>query len=314
MRHIIESQQFDRPLIEQLFRQADTIRLKSRADKRSMARHIDELMYVLFYEPSTRTRFSFETAGQALGMRIVSTENASQFSSAMKGETLEDTIRVLCQYEPAAIVIRHKETGAAERAAAVSTVPIINAGDGTGQHPTQALLDVYTIMRELGRVDNTTVVIGGDLAYGRTARSLAYILTKFTGVKIIFVAPEPLKIGSDIKYYLKRKGVAFSEEERVAPAIKEADIVYWTRIQRERLPIELHGSFDELQRANIISSRELALMKPQARVLHPLPKTAEIAPEVDSDDRAAYFRQAQNGLWIRIALLEWVLAENGSPP
>ena len=177
---------------------------------------------------------SFAAAGQHLGMSVVTTENAKEFSSAAKGETLEDTIRVLCEYKPDIIVIRHYETDAARHAAAVSTVPIINAGDGLGQHPTQALLDLYTILVEKGRTKDLNVVIGGDLAHGRTARSLTYLLTKFPSNHITFVSPEELKVGQDIKDYLKSKGTDFSESTDLVP-LKDADVVYWTRVQKRKI-------------------------------------------------------------------------------
>src|SRR4051812_47294546 len=184
LRHVLKSQQFDRPLLEELFRRADQLD-KDHSKESSLS---GKLLFNVFYEPSTRTRMSFAAAAARLGMQVVGTENAKEFSSAAKGETLEDSVRVFCAYQPEAIVLRHFETGAAEAAAKVSTVPIINAGDGAGQHPTQALLDVYTVYSELGGIDGKTILVGGDLAHGRTARSFVYLLAKFDDIRLIFVS------------------------------------------------------------------------------------------------------------------------------
>lgn len=309
MRHVLKSQQFDRLLLEPLFRRADdfALALESAPKRRELAGALPgRMLFTLFYERSTRTRFSFEAAARHLGMGVVSTENAAEFSSAAKGEALEDTIRTLCGYRPDIIVLRHFETGAAERAAAVSSVPIVNAGDGKGQHPTQSLVDLYTIDREHGRIDGLTVVIGGDLANGRTARSLAYLLGKYPNVEIIFIAPPELRIGDDIKAYLDRHGVRYREEEKLFPALGEANVVYWTRVQKERMAPETYAATENYF---TIDRWEIGRMRADAILLHPLPRVNEIATEVDADPRAAYFRQAANGLPLRMALLEWVLAE-----
>jgi aspartate carbamoyltransferase catalytic subunit len=317
MRHILWSQQFDRPFLELLFKQADYFHaLFIAAAQRSLRTELDgRLLFTVFYEPSTRTRISFEAAAHHLGMRVVSTENARDFSSAAKGETLEDTIRVLCSYRPNLIILRHFETGAAERAARVSTVPIINAGDGIGEHPTQALLDLYTISREKGTIDGLTIAIGGDLAHGRTARSLAYLLGKFRDVKIIFIAPPELRIGRDIKTYLANHSVYFREETKLFPALADVDVVYWTRTQTERIHSRVPAFLQRwtrisLQQPYIIGRFELDRMHKDTTILHPLPRVGEIKPEIDSDPRAAYFRQAANGMYIRMALLMWVLQDS----
>lgn len=302
MRHILESQQFDIQLIDKLFKRADEFRVLLDKKDPSLSKVLDgEMMFTIFYEPSTRTRMSFSAAAQHLGMKVVTTENARDFSSAVKGETLEDSIRVMCQYQPSLIVLRHHEDGAANKAAGVSTVPIINAGDGTGQHPTQALLDLYTINKELGRLDGLNIVIGGDLAHGRTARSLAYLLAKYPKNKITFVAPEVLKIDDDIKSYLTRHKISFQETENIREALPQADVVYWTRVQKERFDsTKLKGGFN-------IGLEEMRLLPKKSVLLHPLPRIDEISLEVDKDPRAAYFRQAGNGMFIRMALIEWAL-------
>ena len=311
MRHVLYSQQFDRSILDALFRRADEFRRRMGipSEKAALTQlHRGKTLFSVFYEPSTRTRMSFGAAAQHLGMSVVATENAREFSSAIKGESLEDTIRVLCEYYPDVIALRHYEVGAAERAARYSTVPIINAGDGAGQHPTQALLDLYTIHQALGTIDGLTVTIGGDLANGRTARSLAYLLAKFDGNRILFIAPERLRMGSDIKDHLHEKGVAFTEESRLEDALSESDVVYWTRVQKERLsPVPVH---EELHAQFVIGPAQVDLMKPQAVLMHPLPRLEEIPPEIDPDPRAWYFRQAGNGMFIRMSLLEWIFEGN----
>src|SRR5437899_2688238 len=207
LRHVVERQQFARPLLEELLHRADEMK---RQPHHFSGRLAGQVMAALFYEPSTRTRLSFESAMLRLGGRTMGTDNAREFSSAAKGETLEDTIRIVSGYSDV-IVLRHNEEGAARRAAAVSDVPVINAGDGKGQHPTQALLDVYTIRDELGRLDGIRVAMVGDLANGRTVRSLAYLLSKYRDVRITFVAPPQVAMRPDIKSHLDDCGVSWQE-------------------------------------------------------------------------------------------------------
>lgn len=298
--HVIESQQFDRDLLFSLFDNANRLR---------SGRHrlLDgKILATLFYEPSTRTRLSFEAAMLRLGGTAISTENAREFSSAIKGESLEDTARIVGAYADA-IVIRHYEEGAARRAASVSPVPIINAGDGAGQHPTQALLDVYTLWREQGKVDGLTIAFVGDLKYGRTVRSLCYLLGKFKDVNVVFIAPPQLTIKDDIKEYLARHGVKFEEQTDLNACLPRVDAVYMTRIQKERMQAE---EYDAAKNAYRMTPDNLALMKPNARLLHPLPHVGEIALPLEveqTDQRVAYFRQAENGLYIRMALLAHVM-------
>ena len=263
------------------------------------------LMATLFYEPSTRTRLSFESAMKRLGGEVITTENAREFSSAAKGETLEDTVRIVEGYADV-IIFRHYESGTAKRAAAVATVPIINAGDGPGQHPTQALLDVYTIQKEVGHLDGITVAMVGDLANGRTVRSLAYLLAKYEGVKLHFVAPGVVRMKDDIKNYLRRHGTFFTEEEDLFEVAARADVIYQTRIQQERFG-DRTADYESARGKYIVNPDLLKVLKDRAVIMHPLPRVDEITPEVDTDPRAAYFRQAQNGLYIRMALLKMVL-------
>ena len=295
MKHILSASQFNAKELSQLFQKAD----KFRAMK-NLPDHRGKVVATIFYEPSTRTRLSFESAAVRLGAGIISTENAAEFSSAIKGETIEDSTRVLACYADI-IVMRHPETGAAARAAAVSKVPIINAGDGKGEHPTQALLDTYTIQREKGRLNNLRVVIGGDLAHGRTARSLAQMLSLYKGNHITFVSTAELQIGRDIKEQLRKKSVGFEETNDMIAALSQADVVYWTRLQKERLAgKKLASNF-------VINNLALKVMPRDAIIMHPLPRVDEIDKAVDSDPRTAYFRQAENGLYIRMAILDGLL-------
>jgi len=298
MDHVIESQQFDRKIIKLLFKTADSF-LKSRKNPLK-----GKIMASLFHEPSTRTRFSFESAMLGLGGKVISTENASEFSSAAKGETLEDTIRVMSQYADI-IVLRHPKQGASKRAAAVSEVPIINAGDGAGQHPTQALLDLYTIQKELGKIDGIHIALVGDLKNGRTVRSLAYLLGKYKDISVTFISPKPLRIGFDIKKYLDQHNVIWEEQEKWDGILKNMDVIYQTRIQKERF--KKAGDYKKFKGKYILTLKEVKQMKKNSVIMHPLPRVDEIATEVDASPKAAYFRQAKYGLLVRMALLQFLL-------
>ena len=306
LHHIIRSQQFDRKFLEkELF--PLTREMEETAKKGGACCLSGKRMITLFYEPSTRTRASFEMAMDLLGGRVVfSTENARQFSSAAKGETLEDTIKIIDRYRPDVIVLRYDEEGGARKAAVVSKAAIINAGDGTGQHPTQALLDIYTIQKEIGRISGTSIAMVGDLARGRTVRSLSYLYAKFPGVKIYFVSSKIAKMKSDIKDYLKKKKVRFEEGDDLRKIAPKVDIIYQTRNQKERKS-SLKKDY-EAGSFCAVSRKILNLMKKNAIVMHPLPRVDEIDPEIDKDPRAAYFRQAENGLYVRMALLKMILS------
>ncbi|KAL6763929.1 aspartate carbamoyltransferase [Haematococcus lacustris] len=258
-------------------------------------------MSTLFYEPSTRTRLSFESAMTKLGGTVISTESAGEYSSAAKGETLEDTIRTVEGYADC-IVLRHFQEGSARRAAGVAKIPILNAGDGPGQHPSQALLDVYTIQREVGRLDNIRIGMVGDLLNGRTVRSLAMVLSMYPGLQVYFVAPPVVAMKEDIKTFLTQRGVAWKEVEDLAEVAAEVDVLYQTRIQKERFT-----NMQEYAQARgkyIIDAELMKKMKKHAVIMHPLPRVDEISTEVDDDPRAAYFRQARNGLFVRMALVK----------
>jgi len=303
LHHVIEAQQFDPATLAELFQVTE--KMEGVVAEGGVLDYQKRVMATLFYEPSTRTRFSFETAMHRLGGRVISTENAAEFSSVAKGETLEDTIRIMNAYSDV-IVLRHYEVGAAKRAAAVSRIPVINAGDGVGQHPTQALLDLYTIRKEIGAIEGLRIAMVGDLAQGRTVRSLAYLLSKYRDVKIHFVAPPLLKMKQDILGHLSENHVWFTQETELEKVLPEVDVVYQTRIQKERFG-DRSADYERCRGVYVINRDSLRLMRPNAIVMHPLPRLDEITMEVDEDPRAAYFRQAQNGLYVRMALLTMAL-------
>ncbi|MCK4649645.1 aspartate carbamoyltransferase [Candidatus Pacearchaeota archaeon] len=302
-KHLIESQQFTKELLFKLFKRAEELRISPSDSLKG------KVLTTLFYEPSTRTRLSFESAMLKMGGQIMGTENAREFSSVSKGESLADTIRVIASYSDA-IVMRHNEEGSAEKASQVSNVPIINGGDGKGQHPTQALLDVYTIHKEIGRLDNIKIAMVGDLTSGRTVQSLCYLFGKFSGVQIIFISPENLKINQNIKDYLERHNIKFTEEDNLEKILPTIDIVYMTRIQKERISPK---DYEKAKGKFIINDTNLELIPKDARIMHPLPHVEEIDISLykeQNDPRVAYFRQAENGLYIRMALLEQLIPTN----
>ncbi|MFC3799315.1 aspartate carbamoyltransferase [Cohnella sp. GCM10012308] len=300
--HVLGAKQFSRSELEELFAASRSMEDVVRAG--GDRRHAGRIMTTLFFEASTRTRLSFESAMNRLGGSVIGTENAAQFSSAIKGETLEDTIRIITGYSDL-IVMRHTEIGAAKRAAAVSGVPVLNAGDGAGEHPTQALLDAYTIQKECGSLDGLSIAMVGDLAYGRTVHSLSYILANFKDVKIYYISPENVPIPPSVKHYMDDKGVHYEETTDLNAVAGSVDVLYQTRIQKERFPSP--EEYDKAAGQYIVDAELMNRMRRDAIVLHPLPRAGEIAEEVDADPRAAYFRQAQNGLYIRMALIDRAL-------
>jgi len=305
LKHIVSAQQFSREDLDALFREAE--KMKAPVEKGTLSRLLEEkLMATLFFEPSTRTRLSFESAMLSLGGSVIGTENAREFSSAVKGETLEDTIRVIGGYADV-IVLRHHEAGATDRAARVSSVPIINAGDGAGQHPTQALLDLFTIEDELGSIDGKTIAMVGDLLYGRTVRSLSYLLAKnYSLEKLFLIAPEAVRMKNDIKKYLRKRRVNFEETSDIKGALPLCDVVYQTRIQKERFGDRIE-EYEKARGVYVINRETLSKMPKKSIILHPLPRVDELDPDVDSDPRAAYFRQARNGRFVRMAILKMLL-------
>ena len=298
LRHLTHPNDLERPLIEQLL---DVAAMFELADS-DTAPLRGKLLATLFYEPSTRTRFSFEAAMYRLGGQVLSAESATQASSAAKGESLEDAMRIVSGYADA-IVLRHPEVGAVERAARAAEVPVVSAGDGAGHHPTQALLDLYTIKKELGRLDHLRVGLAGDLRNGRTTRSLALLLSRFSGNELLMISPRELSMGTDVLDQLTGARVDVTDDFQ--SALTGLDVLYQTRIQAERF-----ASPDEYERYRGIYVLTIDLMDrlpEHAIVMHPLPRVGEIDPLVDADPRAAYFRQARNGLWVRMAVLDWAM-------
>lgn len=302
MEHILRVDQFDRALLTQILTRADQMRLT--AERGGDNRLAGRILATVFYEPSTRTRLSFESAMLRLGGNVISSEMAADTSSAAKGETIEDTVRIIESYADA-IVFRHPVAGEVERAAAVASIPVINGGDGAREHPTQALIDLYTIKRELGRIDDVNIALVGDLKYGRAPRSLAMLLTQTENARVQLVSPPQLDMSPDVIEHLQEAGVDHTIERDLERAVATADIVYVTRIQKERFPSP--EAFAEVEGAYQLTADIARTMKSGAAILHPLPRVGEIAPEVDALPQAAYFRQARNGVYVRMALLNMLL-------
>lgn len=259
----------------------------------------------LFYEPSTRTSSSFIAAMERLGGSVIPITQGVQFSSVSKGETLHDTICTLEQYSDV-IVLRHPETGAARTAAAAAGIPVINAGDGAGEHPSQALLDLFTIKEELGQLDGLHVAMVGDLRYGRTVHSLTQLLLNYN-VKLSFVSPEILRLPLDYMNQVRDAGKTVRETYSVADVIDSADVLYVTRVQKERFS-DL-SQYDQVKDFYRITPELMSRAKPTTVIMHPLPRVNEIDTAIDDDPRAAYFRQVKNGMYIRMALLAAVLGK-----
>jgi aspartate carbamoyltransferase catalytic subunit len=256
----------------------------------------------LFFEPSTRTRLSFESAVQYLGGSIIGFASADT-SSVKKGETLKDTILTVSNYSDL-IVMRNPMDGSARYASEVSPVPIINAGDGANQHPTQCLLDLYSIRKTQGTLDNIDIAMVGDLKYGRTVHSLVQALSLF-GAKFHFVSPESLKMPSSVKTWVKNAGLEYHQYTELTDVIPFADILYMTRIQGERFPDPLE--YEKVKNAYVLENAMLTESKENMRVLHPLPRVNEITEDVDDNPKAYYFQQARNGVYVRQALIATIL-------
>jgi aspartate carbamoyltransferase catalytic subunit len=259
----------------------------------------------LFYEPSTRTSSSFTSAMERLGGSVIPI-NEVRYSSVSKGESLPDTVRTLECYADV-IVLRHPEVGASALAAQYAQKPIINAGDGIGEHPTQALLDLFTIVEELGEVDRLTVTMLGDLKYGRTVHSLSRLLSKFS-VRINYVSPEILRMPAEIISEIQNTGTPQAEFDRLEPALPESDVLYVTRVQKERFA-DL-AAYESVKESFVVTPEIMTKAKERMIVMHPLPRVGEISMEVDLDPRAAYFRQMEYGLYVRMALLAMVLGKS----
>jgi len=259
----------------------------------------------LFYEPSTRTSSSFTAAMERLGGSVIPISEV-KYSSVSKGESLPDTVRTLECYADV-IVLRHPETGSAALAAKYARKPVINAGDGVGEHPTQALLDAFTIVEELGRLDNLTVTMLGDLKYGRTVHSLARLLSNFNGVRLNYVSPEILRMPREVIDEVGAKGIPQHEFSALDQVLPETDVLYVTRVQKERF--EDQAVYESVKSAFVIDPEIMKAARQDMIVMHPLPRVGEISVDFDDDPRAAYFRQMEYGLYVRMALLAMVLGK-----
>jgi aspartate carbamoyltransferase catalytic subunit len=302
-RHIISTKDFSREEIDLILDRAERLEPYARGGGLDLLR--GHVVATLFFEPSTRTRLSFDTAVKRLGGTTIGFDSAESTSTA-KGETLFDTIKVIESYADA-IVIRHPREGAARMASEISSVPVINAGDGAGHHPTQTLLDLYTMRKECRRpIEDLNVAIVGDLKYGRTVHSLAYALSLYRA-RLSLVSPEQLRMPGSIINYLRGKGVELVETPRIEDVLTEADVLYMTRIQKERFPDP--SEYLKVADSYRITPNTLKGVKDDMIIMHPLPRVNEIDPMVDSTPHARYFRQAFYGVPIRMAVLSLVLGK-----
>jgi len=303
MKHLIDPMDLSRLETDEIIALAEDIIAHRERYQGSMSH---KKLATLFYEPSTRTRLSFTSAMMELGGNVLGFSDARN-SSVSKGETVQDTVRVVGCFADV-IAMRHHEEGAQLIASQVSPVPIINAGDGSHSHPTQTLTDLLTIKRELGHIDNITIGFCGDLRFGRTVHSLIKALSRYSGIKVVLIAPDELKLPDYIKNDVCDKvGIDYREVSSMEEVLPELDILYMTRVQKERFLDE--DEFDRVKDSFVLDGAKMSLAKKKMAVLHPLPRVNEILTEVDDDPRAAYFRQVENGKFVRMALivklLEW---------
>jgi aspartate carbamoyltransferase catalytic subunit len=300
-RDILSIRDFSRADIQLVLRAAKKMVPVALGERRSRSLE-GKILATLFYEPSTRTRLSFESAMARLGGRIVGF-SGPEGTSVQKGETLADTVRMVEAYGDA-IVLRHPHEGAARLAAEFTEKPVINAGDGAGQHPTQTLLDLYTIWDEKGAIEGQNVVLVGDLRYGRTVHSLTYALAEL-GAHLTFVSPPTLEMPREILEHVKERGLSFRMAHKLHEVIRDADVLYVTRIQKERFPDP--QEYEAVMGSYRIDADLLRDAKRGLIIMHPLPRVMEIAPEVDRTKHAVYFKQAFNGVPVRMALLDLIL-------
>ena len=308
MRHLIDPLDFTQQEISTLLDLADRIH-DDPAAYQEVARH--KKLATLFYEPSTRTRLSFEAAMLNLGGHVLGfpSENVS---SASKGESVADTIRVVSCYADI-VAMRHPKEGAPYVASQAASIPVINAGDGGHNHPTQTLADLLTISREMGRLDNLTIGLCGDLKYGRTVHSLIEAMSRYKGIQFVLISPEELKIPGFIRYNVfENQGIPYTEVSSLEEAMPKLDVLYMTRIQRERF--DDPWEYERLKDSYVLDTEKMKLAKGKMCVLHPLPRVNEISVKVDDDPRAAYFRQALNGKYMRMALILKLLDEAARNP
>jgi aspartate carbamoyltransferase catalytic subunit len=303
MKHLIDPMDLSKEELDQIITLAEDI-IAHREKYQDSQRY--KKLSTLFYEPSTRTRLSFTSAMMELGGNVLGFSDAKS-SSVSKGETVQDTVRVVGCFADV-IAMRHHIEGAQLYASEVSRVPIINAGDGSHSHPTQTLTDLLTIKRELGHIDGITIGFCGDLKFGRTVHSLIKALSRFKDIKVVLIAPDELKLPDYIKQDVCDKlGISYKEVQTMEEVMPELDVLYMTRVQQERFLDQ--DEFDRVKDSFVLDCAKMALAKEKMAVLHPLPRVNEILTEVDADPRAAYFRQVENGKFVRMALitklLEW---------
>ena len=276
-----------------------TLEMATLFEKRKTVPIIEgKLIASIFFEPSTRTRLSFEAAASRLGAKVIGFSDATN-TSIIKGESLKDTIKMVSNYADM-IILRHPLEGSARYASEVSSVPVINAGDGANQHPTQTLLDLYSIRKTQGTLENLTIAMVGDLKYGRTVHSLLQAMSHFKPT-FIFISPEELKLPQEYRHYLDKHRISYRETKNLTEGITGSDIIYMTRVQRERFTDPM-----EYEKVKNIYSLNLGMLresKPTMKILHPLPRINEIAQDVDNSDHAYYFQQAENGVYTRMAII-----------
>ncbi|MCH5350977.1 MAG: aspartate carbamoyltransferase [Clostridiales bacterium] len=294
MKHFITAEGITRGELERLYSVADDIKRNKAKYRTALSGYI---IATLFYEPSTRTRLSFESSIQRLGANVISTENARENASAKKGESLEDTVRIVQGYSDM-IIIRHFEVDSAERAVKVAKVPIINAGSGGGEHPTQGLLDIYTIREYRGKVDGTSIAVMGDLKYGRTVHSMLKLISLYDGVTVYGFPVKGLELPEFYKDFLAAKKVKYIECKTFTDIPKDVNFIYQTRVQTERLE-DPDIKIEEM----ILNKANFARFSDNTYLLHPLPRVDEISPDLDDDKRCVYFNQAHNGIPTRMALI-----------
>jgi len=300
-RDIISALQFEREDVERLIDAAESLR-KEIEERGILDYARNKILATVFLEPSTRTRLSFQFAMVKLGGQVIDF-GLAEAASIAKGESFEDTMRMVDGYDPDIIVLRQKVPGNAAKAAEICKAPVINAGDGWNEHPTQALLDVYTIWRELKRIDGIRIGIMGDLKYGRTPSSLSYILSKFKDIKIYYIAPEQLQIRPEVLE--KIKGVDYEKVDRPEKVMEELDVLYVTRLQKERF--EDPSEYERLKGSYNVNRGLLSKFKHIPIIMHPLPRVFELSTDVDDLPQAKYFEQAKNGMYIRAALIKEIL-------
>ena len=303
-RDIISALDFDRETMDYLFYEAEKIR-EELSMKKILDYCKDRVMVTVFLEPSTRTRLSFQFAMTRLGGLVIDF-GLEQAASIAKGESFKDTIRMIDGYDPDIIVLRHREPGSARKAAEIASTPVINAGDGWNEHPTQALLDLYTIWRELKRIDGINLGIMGDLKYGRTPSSLSYAISKYDNIKIYYIAPRELQIRREVLEKID-KLVEWKMVERVEEVIEELDVLYVTRLQKERFSDP--SEYERLKGSYKLTVNLLKKFRKIPIIMHPLPRVDELSQNVDSLPQAKYFTQAENGVYIRAALVKSILTK-----